>query len=915
MLRFILIQLLIIIFISTASSQDISFFPGGEYNPDVIKPEQVMGSAIGERPIRHSEAIQYLKQLAENSPRVLFFEAGETYENRLLCYVVISSEENIKNIEKIKSDMAAFADPRKKPSVNANNLPGVAWMMYSIHGDELSGTDAGIQLAYQLAAGTDEKTLKILDELIIGIDPMENPDGRERFLAQMQQWGTDIVNSDAQSIQHTGVWPYGRGNHYFFDLNRDWFILAHPESRARVKAINEWHPQLVVDAHEMGNYDTFLFHPPRQPINHHINNKIRRWWDVFSADQSKAFDQCGWSYYTREWADDWFPGYGSSLPAYSGAVSILYEQAGTEGTVVKKPSNELSVFKDAVQRQFIGSMANLITAAENRINLLMDYRETRKQACAKKGAYYILPGDNPSRLNRLVERLMMNDIEVYTITQKLQIKNALNYYDTKKSTITMPPGTVVIPLNQPMGKLVDAIFEFDPRMKTSVLQKEYEELQKGKGSHLYEVSAWSMLMAYNLDAYYAESQPKSNIIQPVNKIQDLKGKFNDSEKTVAFLIKYDDDNSISALLDIFKAGLKVRSAKEPFELRDKQYKRGTLLLRSNENPENLAEILTGIVEKHHVEIVGVESMRILKGPDLGGNDFELLEIPRIALLSGPDLSANNVGALWYLLDQELKLRFSILNNDFINQFDLRKYNVLILPDTWGSSDVYNTILGKDGIKKLTDWIEDGGTLIAIGNGAAFVADSSSKLSQVRLRRQSIKEIQLFEDALINETQWQKKIDSLAVWEKSTLVEKTQDKQEKIDLKLLAETDKQGQLFQPRGTIFQINLDEEHWLNFGLNEKVPAEFYSSYAYLSKKPVQTAGRFADAEQLRLSGLLWPEARERWANTAYLTRESKGKGQIILFADEPNFRSYFYGTTRLLINAMLLGPGMGTSTVVEW
>ena len=308
-------------------------------------------------------------------------------------------------------------------------------------------------------------------------------------------------------------------------------------------------------------------------------------------------------------------------------------------------------------------------------------------------------------------------------------------------------------------------------------------------------------------------------------------------------------------------------------------------------------------------------MRILKGPDLGGNDFELLEIPRIALLSGPDLSANNVGALWYLLDQELKLRFSILNNDFINQFDLRKYNVLILPDTWGSSDVYNTILGKDGIKKLTDWIEDGGTLIAIGNGAAFVADSSSKLSQVRLRRQSIKEIQLFEDALINETQWQKKIDSLAVWEKSTLIEKTQDKQEKIDLKLLAETDKQGQLFQPRGTIFQINLDEEHWLNFGLNEKVPAEFYSSYAYLSKKPVQTAGRFADADQLRLSGLLWPEARERWANTAYLTRESKGKGQIILFADEPNFRSYFYGTTRLLINAMLLGPGMGTSTVVEW
>jgi hypothetical protein len=915
MFHTIWIYLINIFVICNLFGQEFLYYSGAEYNSKIIKPEQVIGFEIGKRPIRHHEAIQYLKQLAENSPRVLFVEAGKTYENRLLCYVVISSEKNIQNIEKVKSDLAQYADPRKAFSGNLNELPGVAWMMYSIHGDELSGTDAGILLAYQLAAGTDAKTLKILDELIIGIDPMENPDGRERFLDQMQQWGTDIVNSDMQSIQHTGVWPYGRGNHYLFDLNRDWFILAHPESRARVRAINEWHPQLVVDAHEMGNYDTFLFHPPREPINHHIVKTVRKWWDIFSADQSRAFDQFSWSYYTQEWADDWFPGYGSSLPAYSGAVSILYEQAGTEGTVVKKPSEKLSTFQDAVHRQFISSMANLTTAAEHRIELLKDYSETRKQACGNKGAYYIFPNNNSSRLNRLIERLMMNGIEIYTVSRKVHIKNALNYYDSKKSTVSIDTDAVVIPLNQPMGNLVDAIFEFDPRMKTSVLQKEYEELQKGKGSHLYEVSAWNMLMAYDLEAYYAESLPKNNLMRHINKIPERIGKISNSEKATAFLCEYNDDNSILALLDMFNKGLKIRSAKEPFELNGKKYKRGTLLLRAIENPENLSDILLRIAEENHIEIKSVETMRIQKGSDLGGNDFELLSAPKVALLSGPDLSANNVGAIWYLLDQELKLRFSILNHDFITRFDLRKYNVIILPDTWGNPDVYDSILGEDGTKILTNWIEDGGTLIGIGNGAAFIADSSSKMSQVKLRRQTLKELQVYEDALKNEKRFQKKVDSLTVWEKIKPVEIATDKKNLLDIKILEEADKQGQLFQPRGTIFRIDLDEEHWLNFGLNDKVPAVFYSSYAFLSKKPVQTAGRFSKYVQLRLSGLLWPEARARWENTAYVTRESKGKGQIILFADEPNFRSYFYGTARILINAMLLGPGMGTQTVVSW
>ena len=909
------IPFLCIILFYTLSAQDFLYFPEDEYNPEIETPEQVIGFEIGKRPIRHHEAIQYLKQLADNSPRVLFFESGKTYEDRLLSYVVISSQENIKNIEKIKNDIAVLADPRKSASFNFEKTPGVAWMMYSIHGDELSGTDAGIQLAYQLAAGTDEKTQKILGDLIVGIDPLENPDGRERYLAQMQQWKANIVNSDAQTIQHTGVWPHGRGNHYLFDLNRDWFILAHPESRARVRAINEWHPQLVVDAHEMGGYDTYLFHPPREPINRNIVDKVRKWWNVFSNDQSEAFDQFGWSYYTREWADDWYPGYGSSWPAYSGAVSILYEQAGTDGTEIKKPGDKLSTFKDAVHRQFISSMANLTTAAENRIDLIKDFQKTRQQALANKGAYYILPGNNPSRLNKLVDRLMIDGIEVYQVSKSIKLKNARNYFDAEKTTVTILADAYVVPLNQPMGNLVKAIFEFDPRMKNSVLQKEYERLEKGIGSHLYEVSAWNMLMAYDLVAYFSEMNPKNSLMQVVDDIVRTEGQFHNADGATAYICEYSDDNSILALLSMFDAKLKIRTAREPFEINGKKYQRGALLLRVNENPENLPEILNKIVQDDQVEIYGVKTMRIQEGSDLGGREFRLLDAPRIALFTGPDLSGNNIGATWYLLDHELKLRFSLLNHDFLSRFDLRKYNVLILPDTWGNPDVYNNILGKSGIKKITDWVKDGGTLIAFGNSAAFLADSSTGLSQVKLKRQSLKELQLYEDALENEKRWQRKIDSLTVWENTQAAGKKKEKSDQTELKLLEEADKRGRLFQPRGTIFRIDLDEEHWLNFGLNDKVPAILYSSYAFLAKRPVQTAGRFSESNQLRLSGLLWPEANDRWANTAYVTREAKGKGQIILFADEPNFRSYFYGTGRILINAMLLGPGMGTRTVVDW
>lgn len=899
----------------TSFTQPKHFLPTGTYNAAIPTPKSILGFEPGDRPARHHEVIQYFQKLSEVSPRAQYFESGETHEKRLLGYLVISSEENMGKLDAIKKQLSTVADPRKNSSINLENTVGAAWMMYySIHGDELSGTDASVQLAYQLTAGTDDQTTKILNKLVVGIDPMENPDGRERYLAQMQQWGNDIQNSDVQAITHTGVWPYGRGNHYLFDLNRDWFILAHPESRARMKALNEWNPQLVVDAHEMGANSTFLFNPPREPINFNVTKSARQWWQIFAQHQAEAFDDFGWSYYTRAWYDDLYPGYGSAMPNYWGAVGILYEQASTDGSLVKKLGDKMSTFKDAVHRQFISSMSNLTTTAENRTALLRDFQSVRKNAAATKGAFYIPVKDNPSRAERLVERLLLAGIEVYKVEKPVTLRNGTGHDKKFYKTLSIPADVFIVPLAQPLSHLVQGILEFDPRMLNKVLQKEFTDLQKGKGTHLYEVTAWSMLLAYDVNAYYSDIANLKNATL-VEKIEPRKGVLNNAKGAAVFVCDYNDDNAIPALLAMYKNGLKVRSAQKPFEADGRKYKRGTLLLRANENDANLALVLKEISKTHHVDIHGVKSMRIQDGPDLGGDEFVLLESPRIGLLTGPDLSGYNVGTTWYMLDHELNTRFSMLNHNFFSRYDLRKYNVIILPDTWGNLKTYHNVLGKAGKAKLKDWVKDGGTLIGMKGGAAFLADSSSGISKVRLKRQALKELELYKEALAKEELATRQIDSLSVWEGKTAAAKKPSAAEKLELEKLKAIDERGRLFQPRGAIFNTALDQEHWLNFGAGNSVPAIIYSSYAFLSKKPVQTPARFNEGEKLRLAGLLWPEAKERWAKTAYATREASGKGQIILFAGEPNFRSYFYGTTRLLLNAMLLGPGMGTNVGVDW
>jgi hypothetical protein len=914
-------------FILLAQDQSHQFFDNGVYKTNIPKPEDIIGFPIGEKPVRYSEALKYLNILAFYSDRVTLVEFGETFERRKLHYLIISSKSNLENLSRIRSDIKKLSDPRnfknkREADRIIENTPAIAWMMYGIHGDEVSSPDAALQLAYQLAAGEDTLSQKIREALIICIHPMENPDGRERYLAQMEQWNGLVRSDDVQSIQHTGIWPWGRGNHYLFDLNRDWILLINPESRARVKAISEWHPQLVVDSHEMGSLDTYLFSPPREPIHPQIKKMISKWSHQFAADQAKAFDKFGWSYYTKEWNEQWYPGYGTSWPFLLGAVGILYEQASTDGSAVKNREGVTLTFRESIHHQFISSVANLTTTAENRKNLLKDYYRLKQKALTIKGkseprTFYIVPDKNKRRVIRMLKSLTIPGAEVETAKQSFTVKDLHPWWDKKTSSTKLPKGTYIIRLAQPLRPLILSLLDFDPRMGSDFLAKERHSLLEGRGTEIYEVTAWSLPMAYDLPTYWSASEPKVET-EFVQSKTITSGELINENPGYGYLFEYSDDSAIKTLAKLLDSGYKVRVAKKTFQTENKTFEKGSLLLRINENPPGLTQYLKKMVDENEIIIHGINTALSKSGPDLGGGEFQLLEQPRIAIFTGPGLSTTSFSSIWYLLDREFQTRHTLLHQNRFRRFDLSKYNILILPSTSGGHKRYHSIFGKEGIKKLKAWIQHGGTLIGIGNGAAFLADSSSELSKVELLRQSLDKLAYYKylQALDIKLKSQD-VDSIEIWEGNKTIKDSLNIKSfsKLSLKFLSEQDRKLRPFQPRGTILRANLDPEHWMSYGLRDMVPVIFYSDYAYLSAAPVRTPARLSTAENLRISGLLWPEARTRLASTAYATVEKIGKGQVILFAYDPFFRAYFYGSGRLLINSLLLGPGMGTSQTVPW
>ncbi len=914
-----------------ARAAEPPFFPGGAYDAAVPTPESVLGFEVGARPARAAEVLRYFEAVARATPRVVVTEYARSHEGRPLVYALVSSEENMGRREETRAAMARLADPRGLSAADERAIversPAVVWLAYAIHGDELSSTDAAIQVLYQLAAGTDTLTARLRNDLVVAIDPMENPDGRERYLAMLASVGGAVPNADVQSLQHRGFWPYGRGNHYLFDLNRDWFYHVHPESRGRVAAILEWNPVVLVDSHEMGALDTYLFSPPRHPFNPNLTEAHHAWWRAFAADQAKAFDRYGWPYYTRDWNEEWYPGYGSSWSLYAGLVGILYEQASSDGSPVKQRDGTVLTYRETVHHQFVSSIANCETAARSRAALLRSFVETKRRGIAvgRSGpirAFLVDPTRGRARAARMVDALLRQKIEVLVAERAFRASGLHDTWGRAGIAREFPEGAYIIPLDQPMKSLAQAILEFDPALPDSFLREERHYLEKFSDSRLYETTAWSIPIAFGLDAYWSGGaiDVPSRPARAAEVGAPAGGNVLGESARHGYVVSGAEDGVGRALALAHEQGLVARVADKAFAVEGRSYPRGSILFTNRSNPERLEERLAEIAAAADVNVARVGTALAESGPDLGGNDFHLLEQPRIALVAGSGIDFTQYGALWRLLDEEHRLRVTTLDVADLADVDLSKYNVLVLPNAWRGAALYKGLLGEGGIAALKTWIESGGTFVGISAGAAFAADSSVALTSVRTRAQAL-------TREVPEWPWEKRAREGAAakpgasaaraggGDDAAPAESAQGGKEGKDLKALEQKDALLRRFSPHGVFLRVDLDDEHWLTAGYDGKVAVHMASGEAFIAEKPEQVVGRFAVAESLRVAGHLWPEARDRLARTAWLTREGRGKGQVILFADSPVFRGAARGVERLLTNALLVAPGAGTSRPTPW
>ena len=327
--------------LSAAESYTVPFVANASYDASVESPDDLLGYVLGSKAVTAAEVEKCIKTWASASDHARLVEYGKSHEGRRLHYVIVSSPENLAKLETIKTNISRLADPRKLDNDTISELiestPPVAWLAYTIHGDETEGSDAALAVLYHLLADTSDTTAELLRDTLVVIDPLMNPDGRDRFLKMVAENRGTLPNYDERSAVHTGYWPAGRGNHYLFDLNRDWILAIHPETRGRIQAMRAWNPLLLVDAHGMSPQDTHLFSPPREPINPNIPRHRAKWGEVFAADQAREFDRQGWLYYTGEWHEEWYPGYTDAWASYRGAIGILYEQASIAEDGVRRP--------------------------------------------------------------------------------------------------------------------------------------------------------------------------------------------------------------------------------------------------------------------------------------------------------------------------------------------------------------------------------------------------------------------------------------------------------------------------------------------------------------------------------------------------------------------------------------------------
>lgn len=874
-----------------------------DFDPKIPSPQSVIGHEVGEQFTHFFQAEQYYKAMAQSSVRVKLVKYGETNEHRALYLLLISSPENLKRIEEIQRNIQRLSDPRKTDTAAADAIikttPPICWLGYNVHGNESSSAEAALLVVYRLAAGNDPDTQFILDNSIVIVDPLLNPDGRERYVNFYDQMEGKHPNKDPNAAEHRELWPGGRYNHYLFDLNRDWVWQTQRETQARTRMYLQWNPQVHVDFHEMSANSSYFFPPDAAPINANIASQVLKWLKIFGTANAKAFDAKGWPYFTREDFDLFYPAYGDSWPSFHGAIGMTYEQGGGGfgGLHIKLQDKTELTLKSRVEHHVMTSMATMMTTAQNREALLRDYYLNIKGTLeeGQRGpvrAYLIPPSNDSERITALINLLRAQGIEISQATQTFTAEAVHDYFGGTPGRKEFPAGTYIIDVAQPYGRLVRALLEPEAAMKAKFF---------------YDITAWSMPLAFGVESFYTGA-PVNPPMKPVQKAEFTGGGI-DAKARVAYLFEWKTNTAARLLARLLQEDIHVAVALKPFTLQGHPFDRGTLVVQVAKNPESLHEKIAAAAKEFNLTVTAMSTSLVQEGIDLGSNYVQHVRKPKIAVVTGDPVSPTEYGAVWNLFDNQYDISFTPIRVAQLRSVDLRPYNVLLFLDDLGTGRGYSQALDKSTVEKLKSWVHDGGTFIGVKGGAVFATDKRSGLSSVTYHYVLKRD----EEARINEEKTAQAAAPAATPSSATTAppaakdeaSKKQNEEKELAEKLKTWDEKEvdAQTDRIPGALMKIRLDNTHPLAFGYGkEVVVANMTSPILELTSKGDNVG--YYPKDNFKVSGFITEDNLKKFPNTAYLIREDQGRGHVILYADDPNFRSFWEGTSRLFLNSIFFG-----------
>jgi hypothetical protein len=840
-----LITILLIVNSFSTLAVDLKFYlPDEKFDANIPTPESVLGYQVGDWHVRHDQLVLYFKSLAKSSDRVSIKVIGKSHEQRELLQVIITSAKQQKKLDVIQQQHIARLSKSSKPS--AKKSPLIVNLNYSVHGDEASGSNASLLVAYYLAASNNPEVLSYLDNMVILLDPSLNPDGLSRFAQWANQHKGQNLNADPNNREHVQDWIRGRVNHYWFDLNRDWLLLQHPESQARIEQYHLWRPNVLTDHHEMGTNSTFFFQPGissrKNPFTPNKNVELTKRLAMFHA---KAFDKQNQLYFTEEAFDDFYAGKGSTYPDLHGSVGILFEQASSRGHL-QESINGLLAFPTTIKHQIMASFSTLEGSLVNKKDLLdfqYEFAQEYKTLAKKTDhvGYVLSEKYDKTRFNKLLTLLQKHDIQVYPITKNTEVNG--HKYNKQDS--------VYVPLAQPQMRLIQSIFS---------------DRKSFNDNTFYDVSSWNLAMAFNIT--YDKVDSKRLITKADQQWHKPSKQVANLTDSYSYAIDWADYQAPALTYALLSADFKVRAALKSFTAitpkGKKEFKAGTMLINAGlQSGDWLAEFKR-IVNEFNVPVSSISSGLTTSGIDLGSRNMMVVNKPNVLMVGGFGTNSYEVGETWYLLDKQLGFSPTIIEKRWLASTNLDKYTHIIMTDGNYNKGDDNLLL------KLKIWTQNGGVLWSQKRAALWLANND-----------------VLQTATFSQQEMNMRFDKTEL--------------NYSDMESIAGKQRIA------GAFFNMELDLSHPLAFGFNKPLLPVFKNRTDLLMDGTKAFSNVAKYTQKPLLAGYADKTNVTKIAEASGLVAHKYGKGVVIGMTDNPNFRSIMYGTNRLLFNALFLGDAV--------